>query len=67
MTTSPKIRGAILGRDIRREQGRGDTLPPPYASLLASAFPPPRQGGPWGSGANPDSLTGWHPGIVSLT
>ncbi len=44
MTTSPKIRGAILGRDLRREIVGG--IPTPQQSLSRVYFPPSR--GPWG-------------------
>ena len=38
----PLIWGGHPGRDIRREQVRGDTPTPHMQSLLASVFPPPK-------------------------
>ena len=40
----PLIWGGHPGRDIRREQVRGDTPTPHMQSLLASVFPPPKGG-----------------------
>ncbi len=47
MTTSPKIRGAILGGTIRREQVRGDTLPPLREPSRECISPPKGGHGPW--------------------